>query len=321
MIALQVASIFARDHNVQVGGIVMIDVPFPDYGHMALLNPDSSILEYGPTAAPNKFERFIFRSVNMLHKWRVSVWRRQRQPYTVKLCASERVSSEGHHHPALFAVDQFRDSLTLGWNERAGPAVVDKSYSIKSHHFGIFEPKNVSLYLGRPRLKQLLMSSTWLGRFCYECSSSYRGRHRVRDLPRRRWLRMAYARWDIYLYVSTFYYRTHELRLLYSREYIYASLFAANGARPWLLWSSALGFQKLWLCPSAIWLVTSVYHRSEFQNPSVALTAGITRRVYHEISEARGVRMRRSLTCPDQRRDWKYPLFVIKYTKTYCYWK
>lgn len=160
MIALQVASIFARDPNVQVDGIVMIDVPFPDYGHMALLDPDSPILEDGPTAAPNKLERSILRSVNMLHKWRVPVWRRQRQPYTVMLCASECVSSEQHHHPALFAVDQFRDSPTLGWNERAGPAVVDKSYYIKGHHFGIFEPKNVSLYLGQPHLKQLLMNST-----------------------------------------------------------------------------------------------------------------------------------------------------------------
>jgi thioesterase domain-containing protein len=34
MIALQVAWVFARDLNVQVDGIIMVDSPFIDYGHV-----------------------------------------------------------------------------------------------------------------------------------------------------------------------------------------------------------------------------------------------------------------------------------------------
>ncbi|KAF2257598.1 alpha/beta-hydrolase [Lojkania enalia] len=142
MIALQVAWIFARDPKVKVDGIIMVDSPFPDYRHVVCLAPDSPVSEDGPIPATNKLEISILRSVNMLHNWRPPVWRRERQPYTVMLCATERVISEDQ--PALSFIDQFRDSPTLGWDERAGSVVVDKSYPIQGHHFNIFEPRNIA---------------------------------------------------------------------------------------------------------------------------------------------------------------------------------
>ena len=121
----------------------MVDSPFPDYRHVVYLAPESPVSEDGPVPATNKLEKSILESVNMLHNWQLPVWRRERQPYTVMLCATERVISEDH--PALSLIDQFRDSPTLGWNELSGSVLVDKSYPIRGHHFNIFEPKNVSI--------------------------------------------------------------------------------------------------------------------------------------------------------------------------------
>ncbi|KAJ5195621.1 alpha/beta-hydrolase [Penicillium cinerascens] len=142
MIALQVAWIFSRDPKVNVDGIIMVDSPFPDYRHVVHSALDSPISEDGLTTATNRLESSILRTVSMLRNWRAPVWRRQRQPYTVMLCATERVIHETI--PALSFVDQFRDSPTLGWNERAGFAVVNKNYSIDGHHFSLFEPRNVA---------------------------------------------------------------------------------------------------------------------------------------------------------------------------------
>ncbi|KAF7562077.1 hypothetical protein G7046_g2071 [Stylonectria norvegica] len=140
MIALQVAWICSRDPKINVSGILMVDSPFPDYRHALPSPPESPTSEDGPNATQRKFERSMLQTVNMLHKWRVPVWRREPQPCTVMLCASDRVISD---HPALSLVDQFRDSPTLGWNERADSLVVNETYSIKGHHFSIFEPRNV----------------------------------------------------------------------------------------------------------------------------------------------------------------------------------
>ncbi|KAF2023435.1 alpha/beta-hydrolase [Setomelanomma holmii] len=142
MIALQVAWYFASDPKVDVDGVIMVDSPFPDYSHMVDLAPDSPISEDGPSPSMDKLKKCILQSVNMLQNWQPPVWRRGRQPYTVMLCASERMISEDH--PALSVVDQFRDSSTLGWDERTDSVVIDKSYPIRGHHFNIFEPKNVS---------------------------------------------------------------------------------------------------------------------------------------------------------------------------------
>ncbi|THC87187.1 hypothetical protein EYZ11_013366 [Aspergillus tanneri] len=136
MIALQVAWIFSRDPRVSVDGIMMVDSPFPDYGQVVYSALDS------PTTATNKLERSLLRTVSMLRNWRPPVWRRQRQPYTVMLCATECVTDETL--PALSFIDQFRDSPSLGWNERAGFAVVSKTYSIDGHHFSLFEPRNIT---------------------------------------------------------------------------------------------------------------------------------------------------------------------------------
>jgi hypothetical protein len=143
MIALQVAWIFSRDPRVDVDGIIMVDSPFPDYRHVVYSALNSRISEDGPTTATNRLESSILRTVSMLRNWRAPVWRRQRQPYTVMLCATERVTHESL--PALSFVDQFRDSPSLGWNERAGFAVVSKNYLIEGHHFSLFEPTNVSV--------------------------------------------------------------------------------------------------------------------------------------------------------------------------------
>ncbi|KAE8153724.1 Alpha/Beta hydrolase protein [Aspergillus avenaceus] len=142
MIALQVAWIFSRDPKVSVDGIIMVDSPFPDYRHVVDCDLDSPISEDGPTDATTRLENSILRTVNMLHNWRLPVWRRQPQPYTVMLCATERVTHATL--PALSFVDQFRDSPSLGWNERAGFPVVSKNYLIKGHHFSLFEPRNVA---------------------------------------------------------------------------------------------------------------------------------------------------------------------------------
>lgn len=143
MIALQVAWIFSRDPKIQVSGVLMVDSPFPDYRHALSLAMESPISEDGPSPMRSELEKTMLQTVNMLHKWRVPVWRRERQPYTVMLCASDNVISEDH--PALSLVDQFRDSPTLGWNERAGSLIVNESFSIEGHHFSIFESKNVSI--------------------------------------------------------------------------------------------------------------------------------------------------------------------------------
>lgn len=143
MIALQVAWIFARDPNVAVDAIVMVDSPFPDYRHVVYMGAESPISEDPPSLAKMKLEKSILRTVNTLHSWRPPVWRRQRQPYTVMLCATEHVRNE-EYPAALSFVDQFRDSPTLGWDERASSVVVDKSYPIKGHHFSVFKPNNVS---------------------------------------------------------------------------------------------------------------------------------------------------------------------------------
>ncbi|KAJ5654815.1 alpha/beta-hydrolase [Penicillium lividum] len=142
MIALQVAWIFSRDPKVIVDGIIMVDSPFPDYRHVVDCDLNSPISEDGPTDATSRLENSILRTVNMLHNWRLPVWRRQPQPYTVMLCATERLTHATL--PALSFVDQFRDSPSLGWNERAGCAVVNKNYFIKGHHFSLFEPRNIS---------------------------------------------------------------------------------------------------------------------------------------------------------------------------------
>ena len=143
MIALQVAWICVRDPCLAVDGIVMIDSPFPDYRHVEYMGAESPISEDAPSPAKMKLDKAILRTVNTLHSWQPPVWRRQRQPYTLMLCATESVQNEGYS-AALSFVDQFRDSPTLGWNERASSIVIDKSYPIKGHHFNVLEPKNVS---------------------------------------------------------------------------------------------------------------------------------------------------------------------------------
>lgn len=143
MIALQVAWVFSRDPKVNVDGIIMVDSPFPDYRHVVNPDLDSPISEDGPMTATERLENSILRTISMLRNWRAPVWRRQRQPYTVMLCATERVIHETI--PALSFVDQFRDSPSLGWNERAGFAVVNKNYSIQGHHFSLFDASNVSV--------------------------------------------------------------------------------------------------------------------------------------------------------------------------------
>ena len=134
MIALQVAWIFSRDPKVNVDGIIMVDSPFPDYHQLVCSALDS------PTAVTNKMESFLLQTVSMLRNWRPPLWRRQAQPYTVMLCATECVGHETL--PALSFIDQFRDSPSLGWNERAGFAVVSKTYWIDGHHFSLFGPSN-----------------------------------------------------------------------------------------------------------------------------------------------------------------------------------
>jgi thioesterase domain-containing protein len=143
MLALQVAWIFSRDPKVEVDGIIMVESPFPDYHHVVDVTPGSPVSEDGPTLATTKLERSILQSVNMLHQWKPPVWRRKRQPYTIMLCATECLISADN--PALCFIDQFRDSPTLGWAERASSVVVDKSYPIQGHHFSIFDPRNVSI--------------------------------------------------------------------------------------------------------------------------------------------------------------------------------
>ena len=145
MIALQVAWILSRDPNINVCGVLMVDSPFPDYRHalsLALESPMSE--EDGQIPIRNKLETSMLQTVSMLHKWKVPVWRRERQPYTVMLCASDHIVL-GEDHPALSLVDQFRDSPTLGWNERAGSSVINESYSVKGHHFSLFDSRNVSI--------------------------------------------------------------------------------------------------------------------------------------------------------------------------------
>lgn len=121
----------------------MVDSPFPDYRHVVYSALNSPTSEDGPTTATDRLENSILRTVSMLRNWRAPVWPRQRQPYTVMLCATERVNHETL--PALSFVDQFRDSPSLGWNERAGFAVVSKNYLVEGHHFSLFEPRNVGI--------------------------------------------------------------------------------------------------------------------------------------------------------------------------------
>ena len=143
MIALQVAWIFSRDPRVTVDGIIMVDSPFPDYRQVDSSPPDSPDSPDSPTMeTTSEFESALLRSVDLLRNWRLPVWRRQRQPYTVMLCATDHIAHQTL--PALSFIDQFRDSPSLGWNERAGFAVVSKTYSIDGHHFSLFEPGNVS---------------------------------------------------------------------------------------------------------------------------------------------------------------------------------
>lgn len=143
MIALQVAWISVRDPQVDVDGVIMVDSPFPDYCRVADLALEPPTSKEGPAQSMNKLEKCILRSVNMLHKWVPPVWRPEQQPYTVMLRATECMTSQDR--PALSFVDQFRDSPTLGWNERANSTVVHKSHPIMGHHFNIFEPRNVSV--------------------------------------------------------------------------------------------------------------------------------------------------------------------------------
>ncbi|KAL6920801.1 hypothetical protein ACHAPO_004520 [Fusarium lateritium] len=140
MTALQVAWIFSRDPKVNVAGILMIDSPFPDYRHALSLALESPPSEDGPASTRSDVEKSMLQTVTMLHKWKIPVWRREPQPYTIMLCASDDVDSD---HVALSLVDQFRDSPTLGWNERAGSLVIKESYPIHGHHFSIFDPRNV----------------------------------------------------------------------------------------------------------------------------------------------------------------------------------
>lgn len=143
MIALQVAWIFAKDPSVTIDGVIMVDSPFPAYDDC--ISPELELPPaFGSDGTDHRLERSMLRSVKILRDWRVPVWRRERQPYTTMLCASQRVIDD--EQPALSFVDQFRDSPTLGWNDRAVP-VVDKSYSIRGHHFDIFDPENVSVII------------------------------------------------------------------------------------------------------------------------------------------------------------------------------
>jgi hypothetical protein len=142
MTALQVAWIFSRDPKVNVAGILMIDSPFPDYRHALSLALESPPSEDGPVSTRSDIEKSMLQTVTMLHKWKIPVWRREPQPHTVMLCAGDDVGSD---HVALSLVDQFRDSPTLGWNERAGSSIVKESYPIQGHHFSIFDPRNVRI--------------------------------------------------------------------------------------------------------------------------------------------------------------------------------
>lgn len=139
MIALQVAWFFARDPNVKVDGVIMVDSPFPAY-HGLIFDTGSPTPEERPDSVKEKLERSMIRTVDMLQSWRAPVFLRGQQPHTVMLCACQRVICEDE--PALSFVDQFRDSPTLGWSDRG--TVIDKTYSIQGHHFNIFEPTNAS---------------------------------------------------------------------------------------------------------------------------------------------------------------------------------
>ncbi|KAF2158308.1 hypothetical protein M409DRAFT_38353 [Zasmidium cellare ATCC 36951] len=141
MIALQVAWIFARDTRTEVVGVIMVDSPFPAYLGLLAIDLDSPTSEHGPDQARNQLEKAMLRTVNMLQDWRTPVWRQKQRPATVMLCAKQCVACESQ--PALGLIDQFRDSPTLGWNERAG-SLIDKSYSIEGQHFDIFQSANVS---------------------------------------------------------------------------------------------------------------------------------------------------------------------------------
>jgi hypothetical protein len=125
----------------------------PDYCHVVNLDSGLLVSEDRSAASMNKLEKRILQSVNMLHKWQPHVWQRKRQPRTVMLRATEYMMNGDH--PTLSFVDQFRDSPTLGWDERSESVVVDKSYPVQGHHFGIFKPKNVS-DISPFELKQLL---------------------------------------------------------------------------------------------------------------------------------------------------------------------
>jgi hypothetical protein len=166
MITLQIAWIFARDPSIKVNGIIMVDSPFPDYRHVLPLAMGSPVSESGLGEARSKLELAMLRTADMLQKWRVPVWRREPQPYTVMLCARDYVNDDDN--PALCLVDQFRESSTLGWNERARSLLVHESHSIEGHHFSIFEPRNVSFFVVFiPLQNKGRTEPRNLGRFCH----------------------------------------------------------------------------------------------------------------------------------------------------------
>lgn len=132
----------------------MIESPYPEY-EATRLGSEAAVSQGNLCTVTDKMANALLQSVNKLQRWRVPVWRRQRHPHTVMLRAGERLDCDSQ--PALSLIDQFRDSPTLGWNERGGFAVVDKSYPVRGNHFTILEPNNVSVAHPRPWSVNLLL--------------------------------------------------------------------------------------------------------------------------------------------------------------------
>lgn len=142
MLALQMSWIFARDPNVRVRGIVMIDCPFPRKyapGNKVVMPPMPPGMSQ---SMQMNLETAVRQTVDMLNSWRLPPWnaRHGRPPPAIMLRASGLVPMPERGTVAM--VDQLRADRMLGWGTCALDFMED-SFDVPGNHFSIFDPANV----------------------------------------------------------------------------------------------------------------------------------------------------------------------------------
>jgi thioesterase domain-containing protein len=148
LLALEIAHLLARDEDVAVSGLLLLDTPYPKVhtpeGMRRVIGRDDFELPFSsPNASLRRQVQEVFRSaLRMIDEWHPPTWSHKDTlpPPAILLKATDYVLDQGEE---VAAVDVARQTERLGWDDY-DHKFIRMVLSIPGQHFSIFADDKVS---------------------------------------------------------------------------------------------------------------------------------------------------------------------------------